>query len=604
VFRKIAALAVVLSLYAVPLARGATTDIASATASVGPYFVNVPITFTSTTPCSVPCRLIWTYLNGTRLGDRIGEGESVQTAFTTPGVKTVQLDLSELCVGTTRLTCDSFAYVTVNVEVPPPTDATTPTITASGLTAEATGPATVVDYTFAATDPDDPVVSTACTPAPGSAFPVGSTPIQCSAVDSNGNVGTASFAVVVSDTTGPTVTVPGTLTSEATSPAGAAVTFDSSATDLVDGAVATSCSTPSGATFPLGTTTVTCTATDAHGNSGSGSFSVVVTDTTAPALSLPATITAEATSAGGASVGYTATASDVVDGAITPGCSTPSGATFALGTTTVTCTAMDAHGNASSGSFSVVVRDTTAPSLDLPGTITAQATSPAGAAVSYTAKASDLVDGAVTPSCSLESGAIFPIGSTNVTCTATDAHGNSSSGSFSVVVAGAAAPTVTVPGAIVVNATSPLGAVVMYTATATDGFGATLAASCSKASGSVFPIGTTTVSCTATDALGNSAAAKTFTVTVKGVVPQLQDLLAVVQSWNARTGGLESDLRSAIRSPTCRALRTAQDDVSALGRKLSADRRAFLVAELARISNVAGCSATQAHKRHGHQNRS
>jgi hypothetical protein len=240
----------------------------------------------------------------------------------------------------------------------------------------------------------------------------------------------------------------------------------------------------------------------------------------------------------------------------------------------------------------------------LPWTITAQATSPAGAAVSYPATANDLVDGAVTPSCSLESGAIFPIGSTNVTCTATDAHGNSSSGSFSVVVAGAAAPTVTVPGAIVVNATSPLGAVVMYTATATDGFGATLAASCSKASGSVFPIGTTTVSCTATDALGNSAAAKTFTVTVKGVVPQLQDLLAVVRSWNARTGSLESDLRSAIRSPTCRALRQAQDDVSSLGRKLSADRRAFLVAELARISNVAGCSATQAHKKHGHQKRS
>src|SRR5262249_4187076 len=204
---------------------GATTDTASAIASAGPYAVNVPITFTSTTPCSVPCRLIWTYLNGTRLGDRIGEGQSVQTRFTTPGVKTVELDLSESCVGTTRLTCDSFAFVTVDVEVSPPVDTTAPVITASGLTAEATGPTTVVNYSFDATDPDDAVISTTCTPASGSAFPVGSTPIECSAVDSNGNVGTAGFAVVVSDTTPPDVTVPGTLAAEATSAAGAAVSF-------------------------------------------------------------------------------------------------------------------------------------------------------------------------------------------------------------------------------------------------------------------------------------------------------------------------------------------------------------------------------------------
>jgi hypothetical protein len=522
VFGKLAALGFVLSLFLVPVAHGATTDTASATASPGPYRVNAPITFTSTTPCTVNCRLIWTFLNGTRLGDKIGEGTSVQTTFATPGVKTVQLDLSELCVGTTRLTCDSFAYVTVNVEVPPPTDGTAPTITASGLQAEATGPATTVNYTFDATDPDDTVVSTTCTPASGSAFPVGSTPISCSAVDSNGNVGTAAFAVVVSDTTPPLVTVPGALTAEATSAAGAAVSFASSATDLVDGAVATNCSPASAATFPLGSTSVTCSATDAHGNSSSGSFSVVVTDTTAP-------------------------------------------------------------------------------SLTLPGTITAQASSPGGAAVSYTATASDLVDGAVAPSCSPESGSTFAIGSTTVSCSATDAHGNSSTGSFSVTVTDGAAPKVAVPAAIVVNATSPLGAVVTYTATAVDGFGAALTPSCSKASGSVFAIGTTTVSCTATDARGNSASAQAFTVTVKGAVAQLQDLLAVVQSWNVKSGGLERDLRNAIRSPTCKALRVVQDDVQNMGRKLSADRRAFALGELGRISNVAGCSPTQAHKKHGHK---
>src|SRR5262249_57196236 len=124
---------------------------------------------------------------------------------------------------------------------------------------------------------------------------------------------------------------------------------------------------------------------DAQGNEGKGVFSVEVTDTKAPTLTLPGAMTAEATSAAGAPVSYTATASDIVDGAITPGCSPASGATFALGTTTVPCTAMDAHGNSTTDSFSVEVRDTSGPALTLPGPITAQATSAAGAASSYNA---------------------------------------------------------------------------------------------------------------------------------------------------------------------------------------------------------------------------
>jgi hypothetical protein len=51
-------------------------------------------------------------------------------------------------------------------------------------------------------------------------FPVGSTPIDCTAVDSNGNVGTASFNVVVNDTTAPELTAPAAASAEAASPAG------------------------------------------------------------------------------------------------------------------------------------------------------------------------------------------------------------------------------------------------------------------------------------------------------------------------------------------------------------------------------------------------
>ena len=242
-------------------------------------FSTVRITFTSTTPCTVACRLIWTYRNGTRLGDALGEGTSVTTSFSTPGLKTVELRLTETCVGTSRLVCSSVALVSIDVHQAPPapnTDTTAPTFSLSGVEAEATGPTTPVHYTFQATDPDDAVVSQACAPAPGTAFPVGTSTVTCSATDSHGNVGTQGFDIVVTDTTGPAVTVPGMTTAEATSPEGAPVGFAVTANDLVDGPVVPTCSPTSGSVFAVGTTTVSCTATDAHGNVSTAGFPVNV----------------------------------------------------------------------------------------------------------------------------------------------------------------------------------------------------------------------------------------------------------------------------------------------------------------------------------------
>jgi hypothetical protein len=78
-------------------------------------------------------------------------------------------------------------------------------------------------------------------------------------------------------------------------------------------------------------------------------------DTTPPALTVPTDIHVVATSTSGALVTYTASATDAVDGPVTPVCSPPSGATFSPGTTVVTCTATDQHGNSATKSFSVSV---------------------------------------------------------------------------------------------------------------------------------------------------------------------------------------------------------------------------------------------------------
>jgi hypothetical protein len=164
---------------------------------------------------------------------------------------------------------------------------------------------------------------------------------------------------------------------------------------------------------------------------------VTPADTTPPVLNLPANITTEATSASGAAVTYSATADDNKDGAVTPSCSPASDSTFSLGTTTVNCSATDAAGNTSTGSFTVTVEDTTAPTLsNMPGNQTAVATTSSGAAVMYTnPTAADAVDANPSVSCSPASGDNFRLGETTVSCTAKDAANNTSAAStFTVTV--------------------------------------------------------------------------------------------------------------------------------------------------------------------------
>jgi hypothetical protein len=134
------------------------------------------------------------------------------------------------------------------------------------------------------------------------------------------------------------------------------VTYTASATDAEDDPDPTpDCSPASGGTFPLGSTQVDCSVTDSGGLSASGFFTVTVVDTTPPELNLPANITKAATSNSQASVTYSASASDLVDGSVPVSCTPASPHTFGVGTTTVNCSATDAHGNTANGSFTVTV---------------------------------------------------------------------------------------------------------------------------------------------------------------------------------------------------------------------------------------------------------
>lgn len=442
--------------------------------------------------------------------------------------------------------------VTFDIDAPVVSISTDPsdTIAATGWYNRATSGIDGVLVNVGATDPSG-VTNITCTnngtvvlnvAASSGSFVLtdGMQSVVCNATDGAGNTGGASVAIQV-DQTLPDVTVPADITAEATGPDGAAVAFTVSASDALTPGITASCSSAadptvnSGDVFPLGTTTVTCEAIDTAGNSSSASFSITVQDTTAPVVSVPGPISAEATSASGASVSFDVSATDEVTSPLTVTCvdgngtTVVSGDTFPIGTTTVTCSATDGAGNTGTGSFAITVQDTTAPVVTVPATTIVEATGPDGAVVTFERSATDAVSSPLSVTCvPYDSGATFPLGTTTVTCSATDDAGNSGSASFDIIVEDTTAPVVTVPADIVVDANQPDGAVVTFETSATDAVTLELTVTCGPlVSGDVFPVGTTTIACEATDAAGNTGTAS-FDVTVRGVSEQFDSLRQLV----------------------------------------------------------------------------
>jgi hypothetical protein len=123
-------------------------------------------------------------------------------------------------------------------------------------------------------------------------------------------------------------------------------------------------------------------------------------------------------------------------------------APYPVGVTTITWTATDAAGNSASATQTVTVLDKEAPVFvaapiappiaartfgpSTTSTLTVNATSPSGAIVTYGVSVTDNVKVTVL-SCDPASGSMFPA-DTVVHCTASDAAGNTSTASFSVII--------------------------------------------------------------------------------------------------------------------------------------------------------------------------
>jgi hypothetical protein len=294
-----------------------------------------------------------------------------------------------------------------------------------------------------------------------------------------------------------------------------AAQLDNGSTD--DCHIATRMVTPNNFTCAnLGANTVTLTVMDVRGDTSTCTAIVTVVDSTAPSLNCPNNLTV-GTNQGctyTGSIGM-ASASDACDASVTITNNAP--AAFPKGTTTVIWKATDDSGNFTTCTQTVTVVDDDAPIITCSQNLTVPAAAgQCSATVSYAApNVSDNCSNVGAPICTPPSNSAFAKGTTTVNCTVKDAANNQSACSFTVTVVDTQAPHMVCPVNIIANTPNPgqtTLAVSFSTPIATDNCGS-VSVVCAPPSGTQFPPGVTTVTCTATDAASNQTSCS-FTVTI------------------------------------------------------------------------------------------
>ena len=351
--------------------------------------------------------------------------------------------------------------------------------------------------------------------------------VTWTATDACGNEVSASQTIDVTvDVTAPTITAPADVTFDADVNCNFVLSDYTStiAGDDCDSDVQVSQSPLPGTVLPLGLTVVTLTATDNCGNESDDTFNVVVEDNTNP-VAICQDITVQLDASGNATI----VAADV-DNSSFDNCSV---ASLSIDVSTFTCadlgsdnqvvlTVTDGSGNTATCIANVIVEDNVAPTFTCPAALDVQGCD--GLVPDLISTIGDEMDncGIVTLTQSPLPG--VSIGnngnSVDVVVTATDASGNTSSCTVTVTVVDDTAPVFqNCPTAIsVANDPDQCGAIVSWIApVALDncivmGPGSVVLTA-GMPSGSVFPVGTSTVTYTATDDDGNTTTC-TFNVTV------------------------------------------------------------------------------------------
>ncbi|HEX8472568.1 MAG TPA: HYR domain-containing protein [Pyrinomonadaceae bacterium] len=356
--------------------------------------------------------------------------------------------------------------------------------------------------------------------ASGTFFPVGTTTVNVTSASGQ----SCSFNVTVVDAQDPVITCPANITTSV-APNQCTANVNVVAPTATDNcAVSVGGDRSDGeeliAPYPVGTTVITWAATDASGNATTCQQTVTVTDT--PTISAPSDITVNADNNSCAATNVALGNATAVSNCSGFNVTNNAPSSFPVGMTTVIWTVTDGGGQTATDTQTVTVVDNQNPTISAPPSLTvgtgANAVSCSafvGDATLGNANASD--NCAVTVARSgVPAGNVFPLGTTTITYTATDASGHTATATQTVTVVDNTAPVLSCPSNIVVtlplNTPATSMAVNYPAATVSDNCG-TPTLAYSKPSGTVFNVGTTPVVVNATDAAGNASSC-TFTVTV------------------------------------------------------------------------------------------
>jgi len=333
----------------------------------------------------------------------------------------------------------------------------------------------------------------------------------------------------------PVILVPEDILVEATGPLTSIDIGEAMATDE-SGIYSLTNNAPS--SFPLGINTIIWTAVDGAGNMAIASQTVTIQDSTSPKISAMDNISLEAKSSSQNLV--TLTIPEIYDEVGVMSVTNDAPEVFPLGETIVTWTATDFSGNSASTTQTITVVDTTAPIVENLDSLTFEATGQNDTLVEIPLITAS--DNTEIISINNDAPVLFEFGTTIINWSVVDIIGNQSVvATQSITIIDTTLPTITSPVDVEVEATSMENNLVEFGfAEASD---QVEISTITNDAPTVFPLGETIVTWTATDKFGNtSSSLQTISVQTCGNDPLSYNLIVGSEEDDILIGTALSDL--------------------------------------------------------------
>ena len=350
-------------------------------------------------------------------------------------------------------------------------------------------------------------------------FPLGLTTVVWTATDAAGNSATVNQNVFIQDLWPPVVTPPANITVFANNGQCFATGLTLGQATAVDNCSPIILTDNAPAVFNTGQTIVVWTATDSVGNVGTAQQTVTVVDNQFPVLSIPANITVSADPIACGVSGLNLGSASATDNCSGISIANNAPLVFNPGSTWVVWSATDASGNTTIDSQLVVVNDVTAPQVQAPANLVLLLDSFSCSLFNVNLGSAQASDNCSLQSVTNNAPASFGPGQTLVIWTATDAGGNTATDTQMVMVYDSIAPVVSPPANIVVStdvSVCSASNVSLGAPTAQDNCGVTQVQNNAPA---VFPLGTTQVVWSVSDAAGNLSQVVQEVLVVDSVPP-------------------------------------------------------------------------------------